>query len=93
MELEAVRLTNKQCGDVVRYYAPLLKISDWFIDVETNVPHGEISNAWGDCRWNLDLRRAEVRLVDPSHADPTRPYDMEYVLVHELTHISLAAVG
>ncbi|MFN6572401.1 hypothetical protein [Dendronalium sp. ChiSLP03b] len=67
-----------------------LKLQDWDISVKV-VPHRESEGAWGNVRWNLQEKFADIKLLDPNdQSDGMRPYCMEETLVHELLHLHFA---
>lgn len=68
----------------------ILKLLDWDISVKV-VPHREAEEAWGNVRWNLDEKFADIKLLDPAdQSGGMRPYNVEETLVHELLHLHFA---
>ena len=90
-----VRLTEKQAQHAGRWWAGVLGVGDWVIDIAVApyLKHREwVGESNGACQWTLSQRRASISMADandtPSDEDPI---DMERVLVHELLHVVFAA--
>jgi hypothetical protein len=72
----------------------LLRLADWDISVKV-VPAMDMfsQGAWGTCRWELNGRTADIKLVtieDSEKQRGMRPYSMEETLIHELLHLHIA---
>ena len=87
--------TEKQLNRLCKEYQKLLRIRDWNIHVSL-VPEGEIQNASGCHNSDLGLMCSHIRICNeesftPRHATPE--LNMKQVLLHELVHITLSALG
>lgn len=88
-----VKLNFDMAQEVLAYWAQVLKLTDWVIDLEMQRGYKIGGTAWARCRWTASKRRATVFLLHPDDADPDDdPMDMEAAIVHELLHIYFAPV-
>lgn len=92
----AYTFTQEQLEDLCREWQERLRLQDWRVRIA-------ISRQWefenhereGECDWQLDKKRAVIRILDPVDYPPNLvvPQDQEKTLVHELLHLHGAPLG
>ena len=72
-----------------------LKFQDWTITLVMSHPSDLRRGSLGNIRWDPDKKTAMIRVLDASHYQ--MPFsatlkDMEFTIVHELTHLELSSL-
>ncbi len=72
-----------------------LKLQDWTITLVMSHPGDLRPGTLGNNHWDVETKTARIRVLDAS--DYQMPFratvkDMEFTLVHELTHLELSAL-
>jgi len=72
-----------------------LMLQDWKISLVMAHPSGLRRGTVGNIHWDADKKTARIRVLDAAdYAMPFRPTlkDMEFTVVHELTHLELSSL-
>jgi hypothetical protein len=72
-----------------------LNLQDWTISLVMSHPSDLRRGTLGNVRWDVDQKRAVIRVLDASEYQ--KPFvvalkDMEFTVVHELTHLELSSL-
>ena len=72
-----------------------LNLEDWNISLVMSHPGNLRRGTLGNVRWDVDQKKAVIRVLDA--ADYQTPFvaalqDMEFTVVHELTHLELSSL-
>jgi hypothetical protein len=72
-----------------------LNLEDWKISLVMSHPSGLRRGTLGNVRWDVDQKKAVIRVLDAS--DYQKPFvaaveDMEFTVVHELIHLELSSL-
>jgi hypothetical protein len=72
-----------------------LSLEDWTISLVMSHPNSLRRGTLGNVRWDVDQKTAVIRVLDAS--DYQKPFavalqDMEFTVVHELTHLELSSL-
>jgi hypothetical protein len=72
-----------------------LNLKDWDISLVMSHPGNLRRGTLGNVRWDVDQKKAVIRVLDASEYQ--KPFvvalkDMEFTVVHELTHLELSSL-
>lgn len=90
LERKKVLLRGAKLHEAVDYWATLLSLGGWEIDVSVIKAEEMPDGAEGACSTYPKLNYARIQLISPDDYPTLRspwPYDMELTLVHELLHV------
>jgi hypothetical protein len=72
-----------------------LKLQDWTITLEMSHPSDLRRGSLGNVHWDVDTKTATIRVLDASDYQTSFSAtlkDMEFTIVHELTHLELSSL-
>jgi hypothetical protein len=92
---ERSSLADKYLRQRLGLWQERLKLKDWNIALILSHPRDLRRGTLGNIRWDVDKKTATIRVLDAS--DYQLPYraaikDMEFSVVHELTHLELSSL-
>lgn len=82
-------LEKKECMDMLKYWKEQLGLSNWFIQLNTNVPD---MGGWGDVVYEVVHSAAVINIAKKTDGSYVTKYDAEVILVHELLHIKFSLI-
>lgn len=86
--------TEAELRKRVKYWQERLRLQDWRIIVQIvrarDMEHDDEVGAL--CQWNLYNKIARISILDPADHIDWVAQDMEWVLVHEMLHLHIAAI-
>lgn len=72
-----------------------LKLQDWNITLEISHPTDLRPGSLGNVHWDAEAKTAKIRVLDASEYQTSfgaTLKDMEFTVVHELTHLELSSL-
>lgn len=72
-----------------------LKLQDWTITLEISHPSDLRPGSLGNIHWDVDKKTARIRVLDAAEYQTSLSAtlkDMEFTVVHELTHLELSSL-
>ncbi len=87
-----MQLTGEQVLEASKWWKGQLGLQSWNLDIR-RVPYHEVDGNLGQVYWTLSKMHATVKLIMHDQLpDRNLPEDDELILVHELIHITWAAL-
>lgn len=89
-------LTKEDLEELVSFYKPHLRLSDWLIDIDFANNPREVDNCFAQCEFDPLHMAARIKVIKPEHAEFVSGvvgFDAEMSVAHELVHIVLDQIA